>query len=326
MLSHSHARVGWAGVLLAGGVTFWAGAAAAQVPVDSTETWSAPGTAGWSNSAAVVTLGNPGGCLALTHRAQSAPAFAEDIARVPVEPGVRVTNIALRFAAGAAAPSNLRLCLHAMRSGRLWYVPLPRPAAGTEQAYAVPVALSAGWRAGLHTPPEVFADDVSLVDWVGVAVTRNADIAAQEYRLDDFRLRGVYVADLDGDGIPNAWELGYGLDPQNGGDGAADADGDRASNYAEYRAGTRPDDAASVFRVEIGVTNTAPAEKRVRLQWRSSPERTYAVWTADALGATFTRLQGGIAATPATNVFCAAAASNAPCGFYRVEVEPPPGL
>lgn len=49
--------------------------------------------------------------------------------------------------------------------------------------------------------------------------------------------------DTDGDGMPDWWEFGYGLDPYDG-DGAnganGDADGDGLLNYTEYLAGTNP--------------------------------------------------------------------------------------
>jgi alpha-tubulin suppressor-like RCC1 family protein len=50
-------------------------------------------------------------------------------------------------------------------------------------------------------------------------------------------------SDGDGDGLPSAYELANGLDPFNPADALLDADGDLASNLAEYYAGTRANDA-----------------------------------------------------------------------------------
>jgi pectate lyase len=46
--------------------------------------------------------------------------------------------------------------------------------------------------------------------------------------------------DSDGDGMPDAWEIRYGLDPRNASDGPRDKDGDGYTNVEEYLNGTDP--------------------------------------------------------------------------------------
>ena len=51
---------------------------------------------------------------------------------------------------------------------------------------------------------------------------------------------GYYLADADGDGLGDGWELDFGLDP-TAPSGGGDEDGDGVTNAEEYAAGTRPD-------------------------------------------------------------------------------------
>jgi hypothetical protein len=297
--------------------------ASGQVPVDDTETWSESGTAGWTNTSPAAAVSNPGGHLQLTHLGQSLPVYVKDTVRAAIEPGVRVTNIALRVGAFEHAPSSVRLEFHAAQSGRIWYYLLERPGVGEQLSYSVPVSYAGGsWKVGPNSSEREFDDDIVLVDWVGVALTRNADVAKQDYVIDDFRLQGIYVEDLDEDGVPNGWELDFGFDPENAADAALDPDGDWMSNYAEYWAGTRPDDAESALRLEISVTNNASGGKAVLLSWPSAPERTYEVLSGEAPGETLSALASGVPATPGTNVYEDVTAEGE-TRIYRVRVETP---
>ncbi len=67
--------------------------------------------------------------------------------------------------------------------------------------------------------------------------------------------------DTDSDLLPDDFEMAFGLNPNSGADGHIvtedgmdhdlDSDGDGASNYKEFLAGTKPNDAGSVFRVSM---------------------------------------------------------------------------
>lgn len=56
--------------------------------------------------------------------------------------------------------------------------------------------------------------------------------------------------DYDKDGMPNAWEEQYGLDPYSAKDALQDKDGDGQTNLNEYLAGTDPTDPESVFKIK----------------------------------------------------------------------------
>ncbi|MES2440004.1 MAG: hypothetical protein V4584_13090 [Verrucomicrobiota bacterium] len=56
---------------------------------------------------------------------------------------------------------------------------------------------------------------------------------------DNFSARLVHF-DFDADGMPDDWELLYGLDPENSGDAATSLDTDGLSNLQEFQRGTNP--------------------------------------------------------------------------------------
>jgi hypothetical protein len=83
--------------------------------------------------------------------------------------------------------------------------------------------------------------------------------------------------DTDGDGIPDAWETAYGLDPGDPGDASEDADGDGQTNLREYYAGTDPNDPESVFESSVArvggdvvIRFIAEANKSYTVQFKNS--------------------------------------------------------
>ena len=63
---------------------------------------------------------------------------------------------------------------------------------------------------------------------------------------------GQAGTDVDGDGLPDDWEVGNGTDCTSGDDAAGDADGDQRTAWEEYVAGTNPTNGGNFQRLEIG--------------------------------------------------------------------------
>lgn len=83
-------------------------------------------------------------------------------------------------------------------------------------------------------------------------------------------------SDRDEDGIPRFWELTAGLDPDVNEDGASDDDGDGATAYEEFCAGTDATSAASVFACRV---EWLP--EGVAIRFPTGPARAYGVVRAD---------------------------------------------
>jgi hypothetical protein len=101
----------------------------------------------------------------------------------------------------------------------------------------------------------------------------------------------TFLADADGDGLPDAWEAGHGFDPTNALDGALDADGDGMSNGQEYAAGTDPQDPSSYLKLDLRFDG-----RNVALGFEALSNKTYSVQYTELLGA---RPWTNLAAAPA---------------------------
>ena len=89
----------------------------------------------------------------------------------------------------------------------------------------------------------------------------------------------VTLGDADGDGLPDAWEMANGTNP-NVPDASADPDGDGHSNWQEYLAGTSPTNAASVLRLTAEFT----PDGEPLLSFPAASNHAYSLLGAAALG------------------------------------------
>jgi hypothetical protein len=158
-------------------------------------------------------------------------------------------------------------------------------------------------------------------------MVRNGSAKQHSFNVDDFAVSGSPTgsgapADADGDGMSDAWELAYGLNPSDAGDADADDDNDGLSNYHEYIAGTNPRDPSSTL--SVGLDNSLDEQglpEGFVLTWPSVWGKYYQVWKATNLISGFIMLEGGIESTPPINVYVDSTTPDAGSSFYRVEVE-----
>lgn len=120
----------------------------------------------------------------------------------------------------------------------------------------------------------------------------------------------VSAPDSNSNDLPDWWEQRYPTTANP----SADTDGDGMKNLDEYRSGTNPTNAASVFAF---ISVSSDAQPGLLLQWASQSNRCYSVLRASDLLGPYVPLHTNLPATPPINFF---RDSNAALGqaFYRL--------
>lgn len=127
------------------------------------------------------------------------------------------------------------------------------------------------------------------------------------------------AGDRDGDGMPDDYEVQYGLNPDNPSDAAVDTDGDGYTNLQEYIAGTNPRDATdrlSILRIEMDPDGSA-------ITFATLSSRIYRVEYRDDLASGIWSIAAdNIAGTGSDVTITDAGAVAVGRRFYRVTIAP----
>jgi hypothetical protein len=124
----------------------------------------------------------------------------------------------------------------------------------------------------------------------------------------------VTFTDTDGDGMQNAWETLYALNPSNPADATEDKDGDGKTNKEEYLAGTDPNNPMSILRPSI-----SKAANGCKITFTAQSRKSYGVQYKNAISdATWTDLQSVPEQSGIRTIDIIDTASGLTSRFYRV--------
>lgn len=123
--------------------------------------------------------------------------------------------------------------------------------------------------------------------------------------------------DSDGDGIPDDWELLYGLNSTNNADASENGDGDALNNYEEYLADTNPTNGTScLYITDIHIQNG-----EAQVSWQGGQNAVQYFECSDDLTANAWQcLRIYPAPTAVTNAITLTNQAAAPSRYYRVRV------
>jgi hypothetical protein len=167
-------------------------------------------------------------------------------------------------------------------------------------------------------PPTVNANSAYLVHFDHFSASPNGLALFHATVQDGLITVGNRTGSSWHDGIPDAWRLLYFGTISNILSAAnADPDGDGASNWQEYIAGTNPLDATSVFKF---LPATAPAGSSFTLQWPSVVNKNYSVQSSSSPSGGWTTIASNLIGNSQVLQWTD---TNASAGdrFYRAQVQ-----
>jgi tetratricopeptide (TPR) repeat protein len=157
---------------------------------------------------------------------------------------------------------------------------------------------------------------VTVADFTvfGPVVDTDRDWLADSWEVAKFtNLARTPDGDEDHDGLPNLYEFWLSANPNS-----ADTDGDRASDWQEYLAGTDPADAGSFLRLAATVSGA-----NVVLSFLSAANKTYVIEYCDSpTSPKWWSLPGGTLSGNGSILTVSVASSAAANRFYRIWLVP----
>lgn len=178
------------------------------------------------------------------------------------------------------------------------------------------IAHTTGGALGDPDPTELVAISFTKVTYLYIFVDGSSTLSAYDSISHSGTSGAGTAADIDNDGMPDAWETTYNLSVGIN-DSAGDADGDGLSNLNEWLLGTNPRSGTSFFQATLTPVSGSAAD--YHLTWNSIAGKSYVVeWSPD-LGVPFGTLQTVAGTAVSTTITVTRAAT---VGFYRVRPAP----
>lgn len=166
-------------------------------------------------------------------------------------------------------------------------------------------------RTGAH--PDMKWNQLLVAPYIG-----DGSPVDQTMWVDDLQITTTRpVADNDGDGLPDEWEIANGLDSKDSTDALQDADGDRFTNFEEYFAGTDPHDSNSALRI----TGITVINNSCTIHFNTVAGKRYALErTQDLVAGTWFTVASNIAGTGAEVEITDFGGAPQSSRFYRLRV------
>jgi len=214
-------------------------------------------------------------------------------------------------------------CCSTLTNCIIYYNTIPSPPDSIQTAYNSCVPTAPYYGTGNITNASIFVDSVDgdfrlqsnspcINAGYNASATATTDLTGNPRIAGGTVDIGAYEFQSPASVLSYAWALRYGL-PTDGSADFVDGDGDGHNNWQEWRAGTVPNDSASVLRL-FSPTNGASG---LTIRWQSVTNRIYWLDRATNLPS-FSTIATNLAGQSGTTSFLDTSATNSKTFFYRV--------